>query len=124
MTRSTDWTRKIIPHVPFVIAIVGTIIVFGGLALFDLESPTARIGSISAGVLLFLCGFFIASNPFFKNQRRYGGLRGRLDDFIGLVRRLNKAAGRRTIPEQFHRTKSEMHALVERMAMLAGEEEE
>ena len=124
MTGSTDWTRKIIPHVPFVMAIVGIIIVFGGIALFDLESPTAKIGSIATGVLLFLCGFFIASNPFFKNQRRYGGLRGRLDDFIGLVRRLNKAAGGRSIPEQFHRTKSEMHALVERMAMLAGEEEE
>ncbi len=124
MTRSTDWTRKIIPHVPFVMAIVGTIIVFGGVALFYLESPAAKIGTISTGLLLFLGGFFIASNPFFKNQRRYAGLRGQLDDFIGLVRQLNKAAGSRRIPEQFHRTKSEMHASVERMAMLAGEEEE
>ena len=121
MTQSTDWKRKIIRHVPFVMATVGTIIVFGG---FYLESPAAKIGSISTGLLLFLGGFFVASNPFFKNQRRYTGLRGQIDDFIGLVRQLNKAAGSGGIPEQFHRTKSEMHASVERIAMLAGEEEE
>lgn len=124
MTQSTDWMRKIIRHVPFVMATVGTIIVFGGGALFYVESPAARVGSISMGVLLFLGGFFIASNPFFKNQRRYTALRGQLTDFIGLVRQLNKAAGGRTIPEQFHRIKSEMHASVERIAMLAGEEDE
>lgn len=124
MTQSTtDWMRKIIRHVPFVMATVGTIIVFGGVTLFFVESPVARVGSISIGVLLFLGGFFIASNPFFKNQRRYLGLRGQLTDFIGLVRQLNKAAGGRTIPEQFHHIKSEMHASVERMAMVAGEEE-
>ena len=124
MTQSTDWTRKIIPRVPFVMAIVGMIIVFGGLGLFYLESPTAKIGSVSTGLLLFLGGFFIASNPFFKNQRRYMGLRGQLDDFIGLVRQLNEAAVSRSIPEQFHRIKSEMHASVERIAMVAGEEDE
>ncbi len=106
MTQSTDWKRKIISHVPFVMAVVGAIIVFGGLALFDLESPTVKIGSISAGLLLFLVGFFLASHPFLKDPRRSTGLPGQLDDFIGLVRQLNKAAGSGGIPEQFHRTKS------------------
>ncbi len=75
MTQSTDWTRKIILHVPYILAIVGTIIVFGGVALFYLESHAAKIGSISTGLLLFLGAFFTASNPFFKNAP---GLHGNL----------------------------------------------
>ena len=114
--------RKLANYLPFISAIVGMSIVFGGIAIFYVENPTTRVATIAGGMLVFLAGMWFAANPYITNERRYVGLRGEVDDFIGLVRQLNRAAVGIDPAERFGRIKAEMHDSVERLAVLAGRE--
>ena len=114
--------RKIAIYLPFMSAIVGMTIVFGSVAIFYVENPPTRMATIAGGLLVFLAGMWFAANPYITNERRYVGLRGEVDDFIGLVRQLNRAAVGIDPAERFGRIKAEMHDSVERLAVLAGRE--
>ena len=122
MTSNSALLRKAAVHMPFAAALLGMVIVFGGIALFYFENPVPRITTIAVGIFVIISGIWFAANPFLKNERRYLGLRAEVNQFIQLTRTLNRTAVEKRGQEDFEQAKAAMHESVERMALLAGAE--
>jgi hypothetical protein len=106
--------------------VLGIIIVLAGV-LFVYELY-AQLAVVVLGLLLIEAGVWQLANPLLPSERRYGALRSEVDDFIGLVRRLNTAAlasrsdaGDAAAAAEFERLREQLHASVERMAAFAGD---
>jgi hypothetical protein len=117
-----SWRRAFNKYIGLVTAIIGMAIVLSSF-LF-LRNLFAWYATIMIGLLIVLAGFLYGAHPFLTSERRYFALRGEVDRFIDLVRRLNAAAVEESDGAQFELVKAEMLKSVERMAELAGQEGE
>lgn len=117
---SSKWRRRINRYVAPVTAGFGLVVVLASF-LF-LGNLLAWYLTVLGGLVVILAGFLYGAYPFLTSERRYLALRQEVDEFIGLVRRLNRAATAAGSPEEFEQVKAEMMAAVERMASLAGKE--
>jgi hypothetical protein len=90
------------------------------------EGVQAQLGVMLIGVLLLEAGVWGLALQILPDERRYLGLREELDHMIELTRALNGAAiaagATRAGDETFRDRVSRMHASVDRMAELAGQE--
>lgn len=115
--RST-WRRRFNRYVGLTAAVVGvTIVVSAFLFLNDFFWWYITVG---LGLLIAVLGFLYGVNPFFTSERRYLSLRAEVDDFIGLVRLLNRAVVAEEGGEALGRLNGKMHESVERMMEKAG----
>jgi hypothetical protein len=114
-----SWRRTINRYVGLVTAIIGMAVVLS--SFFFLRNLFAWYATIMVGLLIVLAGFLYGAHPFLTSERRFFELRGEVDRFIDLVRRLNAAAVADGGAE-FEQAKAEMLRSVERMADLAGKE--
>lgn len=105
----------------------GTIIVFAAI-LFLWHDLRLQVVAVLIGLLLIEAGTFKLTRPVLPDDRRYTALREEVDDFIGLVRRLNAAAVSRSddpaAVAEFDAIRSEMMEAVERISEQAGVEDE
>lgn len=103
--------------------ILGTAIVL--LSVLLLVELRAQLVGVILGLLLVEVGVWDLAKPMLPNERKYLGLRAEVDDFIGLVRRLNRAVlDEGSEHASVHDVRSEMHASVDRMVDLAGRSEQ
>jgi hypothetical protein len=115
--RST-WRRTFNRYVGLASAIFGVTIVISSF-LFLSEFFYWYL-TVTIGLLVAFLGFLYGVNPFFTSERRYLKLRKEVDDFVGLVRRLNTAAIMPNSAEEFGVLKAAMHDSVDRMGEYAG----
>jgi hypothetical protein len=101
-------------------------IIFGAV-LFGPSSLQLQVLLVLIGVLILEAGVWGLTSTFLPNERRYLSLREEGDHFLGLIRELNAAAIARGEGEEddklFRETRARMHASVERMAELAGQDD-
>ncbi len=120
--------RKIRQLIELGLPIVGMIVVFGAILLptinLDLQ---LQVVIALVGILMIEAGVWKLTSPFLPSERKYIALRGEVDRFIDLVRRLNVAAlesgGESGGPSlDLQEALDAMHASVEKMGALAGRE--
>ena len=76
--------------------------------------------SVTFGLAVLITSVWFAANPFIHNGRRYLALREEVDEFIGLVRELNRQALEMGPPEDIEGTRTRMHEVVDHMVAEAG----
>ncbi len=106
--------------------LLGMVIIFGSVLTQYPEDVQAQVGVMLIGVLLLEAGVWGLALQILPDERCYLGLRKELDHMIELTRALNGAAiaagATRADDETFRDTSARMHASVDRMAELAGQE--
>jgi hypothetical protein len=108
------------------IAIAGAAIVFLALVLITDDHPQLRVGIVLLGVLMIEAGVWNLPNYILPSERKYLDLREKVDEFILLVRALNRevlearAAGTGGSSGKVQDILDAMHASVEQMGELAG----
>jgi hypothetical protein len=112
-------------HLAFTAA--GTMIVLYAVAY--VEATYDRVLLVALGLVLIEAGVWRITQSLFPNERVFRPLRLETDYFIGLVRRLNRAAlaaqrGSATGAADLARVAEEMHHSVDRMLRLAGRTED
>jgi len=112
-----SWRRRINRSAAPVATIIGILVVFAA-AVF-LEKDVVRVAMIAAGVLVMEAGVWYLANPIFTSERRYPALRGEVDNLVGLVRQLNRAAVDGVGRDEVERLKAAMHDSVDEMGRLA-----
>ncbi len=120
--------RKLRKAIEIAIPIVGMMLVLGGILAFD--QRRAQIVAAVIGLIIMEVGIWGLVRPVLPNERKYFGLRGETDRFLGLVRMLNRSAlaiVERDTPRtrrRFEQIHSTMLDSVARMALLAGKTDE
>ncbi len=120
MTNRKRGTRSLVSYIPVVAAIVGATLVVGGVVFFYVESDLRRLVSVSIGLGIVMIGVWFAAHPFVRSTRRFKPLRKEVDEFIDLVRLLNKQVVEEVAPEDVARTTAKMHEAVDQMVAEAG----
>ena len=87
------------------------------------------VGVVLIGVLILEAGVWGLTGGILPNERRYLALREEGDHFLSLIRVLNQAAVERNLgadgaPQRFREAVSRLHDSVERMASVAGQEQD
>jgi hypothetical protein len=121
--------RRLRKAIEFGLPIVGMLIVFGSLLFVPSTLLQIQVFVVLIGVLILEAGVWGLTTGILPNERRYLSLREEGDHFLVLIRALNKAAveknrKRQASSEEFREAVSLMHASVERMASVAGDERE
>lgn len=120
--------RKLRRAIEISIPIAGTMLVLGGILAF--EQRRAQIVAAVIGLVVIEVGIWGLVRPVLPNERRYFGLRGETDRFLGLVRMLNRAAltlAERDSPRARRRLDQIRGTMIEsvgRMALVAGKTDE
>ncbi|GMQ75048.1 MAG: hypothetical protein BMS9Abin01_0291 [Gammaproteobacteria bacterium] len=119
--------KRKIRHVTKIgLPLLGVAIIFVSVLTQYPEDVQAQLGVMLIGVLLLEAGVWGLALKFLPDERCYLGLRKELDHMIELTRALNgtaiAAGATRADDETFRDTLARMHASVDRMAELAGQE--
>ncbi len=117
-----SWRRAVNRYLSPATAVIGIAIILS--SSFFAGNLFAWYATVTVGLMIVLAGFLYGAYPFLTNERRYIALRKEVDRFVGLVRQLNAAATSVGSDEELERVKSAMLDSVERMAKLAGVEDE
>lgn len=86
----STWRRSFNRYVPLAAVIIGLILILSNLAIE--ATPAGFYATVSGGILLVLAGYLYGSHPFLTSERRHNSLRAEVDNFISLVRELNRTA--------------------------------
>jgi hypothetical protein len=121
--------RRLRKAIEFGLPIVGMLTVFGSLLFVPSNLLQIQVFVVLIGVLILEAGVWGLTTGILPNERRYISLREEGDHFLVLIRALNKAAVEKNrkgqaSSEEFREAVSHMHASVERMASVAGDERE
>ncbi len=118
--------RKIRRILEIALPVLGMGIIFLSVLFGASMSLQVQVLYVLFGVLVLEAGVWGLANKLLPNERRYLGLREEGDHFIGLIRKLNVAAiAMREGTEddgRYRDTLEEMHASVDRMGGLAGQD--
>lgn len=84
----STWRRSFNRYAPLLAVVIGLIVILSNLAT---AAATADFYvRVIGGIVLVLAGYLYGSNPFLTSERRYSALRSEVDNFITLVRKLNR----------------------------------
>jgi hypothetical protein len=118
--------RKLRNLIRIGLPILGMLIIFVSVLTQYPENVQAQLALMVIGVLLLEAGVWDLAPKILPDERTYLGLRKELDHMIELTRALNGAAiaagETRANDETFRDALTGMHASVDRMAGLAGQE--
>ncbi|MBI4408628.1 MAG: hypothetical protein HY561_02890 [Gemmatimonadetes bacterium] len=107
--------------------IAGNVLILGTVLL--ISEVTVQVPVVLIGILMIEAGIFKLAHPLLPNERKYLALRAEVDDFIGLVRRLNRAAlalrddESTAAREAVREVTRAMQESLERMELVAGKTE-
>ncbi len=110
--------RRIHRDLARALGVLGMGFVFMSVSWFN--PGTVQVLILTLGLSLLLAGIWYSGNPILTRERKYTALRNEMNDFIDLVRELNKAA---LAPEQqgeMENVKARMREGIERMGAVAG----
>jgi hypothetical protein len=123
--------RKIRKTVSAGVSILGAILVFLAILIPSISVDLGRqIPVVLLGLLLIEGGVWKLTEKILPDERKYLALRAEVDGFMVLMRALNaravelKIMGTDEAHTAFQTTLAELHASVDRMAEVAGEEAE
>lgn len=116
-TNST-WRRDFNRYAPLGAVITGLILVLSSFAVAHTGTPF--YARVITGTVLVMAGYFYGSNPFLTSERKFTALRGEVDGFIDLVRRLNQTAIAIGGGPEFDEVTQAMRESLERIEKLAG----
>lgn len=119
-TAKSTWRRSVNRYVPLVGVTIGLLLVLSGLAEVDANAELYM--RVIIGIVLVVAGYFYAQHPFLSSERKYSQLREEVDNFIGLVRRLNRTAIAIGGGPEFENVTTAMRESVARIEELAGQE--
>ena len=117
---SSTWRRSFNRYVPLGAVLIGLILILSTLAFVDTRS--GFYARVIIGIVLVMVGYLYGSNPFLTSERRYTALRGEVDSFIDLVRKLNRTAIAIGGGAEFDEVTTAMRESLERIEELAGKE--
>jgi hypothetical protein len=117
---SSTWRRSFNRYVPLGAVIIGLILILSTLAVVDTRS--GLYARVITGIVLVMAGYLYGSNPFLTSERRHTALRGEVDIFIDLVRKLNRTAIAIGGGPEFDEVTKAMRESLARMEELAGKE--
>lgn len=117
---SSTWRRSFNRYVPLAAVIIGLILILSNLAIAAMATGAYAI--VIGGVVLVMAGYLYRSRPFLTSERRYTGLRGEVDNFVDLVRKLNRTAIAIGGGPEFEEVTLAMRESLERIEELAGKE--
>ena len=118
--------RRIRRTVELGLPIAGVALVIGAVLLLP-RSLTLQLAVVLLGLVLIEAGVWNLASPVLPSERKYVALRGEVDGFILLVRRLNRATlAMASDPSQSNRARllevrDEMLESVRRMEQVAGQ---
>jgi len=119
-TAKSTWRRNVNRYVPLVGVTIGLVLILSGLAVVD-ANPELYMRVI-IGIVMVVAGYFYAQHPFLSSERKYSGLRDEVDNFVDLVRRLNRTAIAIGGGPEFDELTTAMRASLARIEELAGKE--
>lgn len=107
--------------------IVGTLVAFSGVLFVDGDSATLM--TVLLGILLVEAGAWNLAGSILPPTRRFNALRSEVHALLARIPALNEAALRvRAGPDgptdEYQRLVAELHAIVDRMAAVAGRTDE
>ena len=117
---SSTWRRSFNRYVPLGAVLIGLILILSGLAVADTNA--GFYARVVTGIVLVMAGYLYGSHPFLTSERRYTALRSEVDDFIDLVRKLNRTAIAIGGGAEFDEVTTAMRESLERIEELAGKE--
>lgn len=115
-----SWRRSFNRYVPHGAVVIGLILVLSGLAV--VETRIALYSRVIAGVVVIIAGYLYAQHPFLTSERRFTALRGEVERFIDLVRKLNQTAIAIGGGPEYDDVTSELRQCLTRIETLAGKE--
>ena len=105
--------------------LLGVAVILGSV-LFVRENLKTQIAFVGLGMVLIELGVWKAAHRLLPNERKFNALRAEGDRFLGLVRKLNRAAQplrKAESPENkesFGEVQDEMRQAIQRMSNVAG----
>lgn len=116
--------RTVRRKVDTLLPVVGIVVVLSAV-LFLWQNLYLQVSVVIAGIFLIEAGIWKLAHPLLPSQRKYRALRNEVDEFIGLVRRLNTAAVERhglaaDADARVAAVRQEMLESVDRMVECAG----
>lgn len=120
--------RAIRKAVDLGLPIIGVVLVLAAV-IFFFQNLYLQIAIVLVGLVLIEAGIWNLASPILPSERKYIALRNEVDDFIKLVRRLNKATLELAGDPQPHnrarllQVRDEMLHSVRRMETYAGRED-
>ena len=118
--------RKLRRVLEIALPVVGMGIIFLSVLFGASINLQIQVLYVLFGVLILEAGVWGLANKLLPNERRYLGLRDEGDHFIGLIRKLNAAAVAKKEgtedDERYRDALQQMHASVDRMGELAGQD--
>ena len=115
-----SWRRAFNRYVPLFTVFIGLILILSSLAVVG--DRTGFYARVIIGIVLVMAGFLYASHPFMTSERRHLALRDEVENFIQLVRQLNRTAISIGGGEEFDEVKAAMRESLARIEELAGKE--
>lgn len=116
----STWRRQFNRYAPLGAVIVGLVLILSTLAG---DAPIDTYVRIIVGTMLVLAGGVYAQRPFLTSERTNTALRAEVENFIGLVRELNRTAVAIGGGPEFEEVTSEMRESLVRIEALAGKED-
>lgn len=116
----STWRRSFNRYMPLAAVIIGLILILSNLAIAD--APPGFYARVISGIALVIAGYLYGSHPFLTSERRYIALRAEVDNFITLVRKLNRTAVAIGGGPEFDDVTTAMRESVQRIEELAGKE--
>jgi hypothetical protein len=108
-----------------IFTVVGSSLVL--YAVMEIEGTYNRVLVVALGLILVEAGVWRLTRSLLPNERKFTALRKETDYFMGLVRRMNRAAVQQvgadgdTSSSEVTHVHAEMHHSVDRMLRLAGQ---
>ncbi len=116
----STWRRSFNRYVPLAAVTIGLILILSNLAID--ATPTGFYASVISGIVLVMAGYLYGSHPFLTSERRHTALRGEVENFIDLVRKLNRTAIAIGGGPELDEVTAAMRESLKRIEDLAGEE--
>ncbi len=116
----STWRRSFNRYVPLAAVIIGLILILSNLAIA--AAPPGFYARVISGIVLVMAGYLYGSHPFLTSERRHTALRGEVDDFINLVRKLNRTAVAIGGGPELDDVTTAMRESLKRIEELAGKE--
>jgi hypothetical protein len=117
---SSTWRRSFNRYVPLGALIIGLILILSSVAVADTGSGLSA--RVITGTVLVLAGYLYGATPFLTSEREHTALRGEVDSFIDLVRKLNQTAIAIGGGPEFDEVTKAMRESLWRIEELAGKE--
>lgn len=114
------WRRSFNRYGPLMAVIIGLIFILSSLG--SVSTQTAFYARVIGGVVFVMAGYFYGSHPFLTSERRYTALRAEVDNFIDLVRKLNRTAIAIGGGPEYDEVTTAMRECLERIEKAAGKE--